>query len=269
MEAPPLKTWHSSTGYNGSYNAGYDFGGACGHAEVEVVFRNHSNRLIRLIDSRTSGFIFCAVAWFTNYSILDALAKAVRRGVFVAVVVQKEDFLRPDGCSPPSYFKKTIRRKYDALGKVEMMDKGHLIIAHYATDAIGDDFNGCIEDHELGKSFVPVVRCVGNHNSDKSPSFSRMHHKFFVFGDINLKQDLFEIHCLDDFPGYEDPQARKVWTGSFNASKAACYSFENAVIIDSDEAATKYAQEFALMFMISEPLDWTNDWISPSFTYMT
>ena len=57
---------------------------------VEVVFRNIEQRLIDEI--RTSKVVMGCVAWLTSGPILDALAEV--QGV--SIVVQKEDFLRPD-----------------------------------------------------------------------------------------------------------------------------------------------------------------------------
>ena len=261
----PLKALHCASGH-GEYDGTHNFGGKCGKAEV--VFRNHEKRLIELIMEKVDGFIFCAVAWFTNYNILDALAEAVGRGVYVAVVVQKEDFLRPDRKEKYESFKATLRRKYDALDMVDTYEFVQRYLCVLAQDAISD-CDGYLYDYSSISGLISAVRCVGNHNVDKSSSFPRMHHKFFVFG------DKFTVPCEDtimdggEFEEHETLVPRMVWTGSFNASVTACRSFENAVIIEGGAEAKKYAQEFSLMFMISEPLDWTSDWIAPTFEYMT
>jgi hypothetical protein len=57
---------------------------------VEVVFRHIERRLITELSSAT--IVVGCVAWLTSRPILEALAQT--QGV--SIVVQKEDFLRPD-----------------------------------------------------------------------------------------------------------------------------------------------------------------------------
>ncbi len=66
-----------------------------------------------------------------------------------------------------------------------------------------------------------------------------------------------------------NPCADTVWTGSYNCSKTAENSFENAVILKGEEIATAYLLEFALLFLLSEKLDWTSDRMMPYFSYQS
>ena len=65
----------------------------CASGLVEVVFRKHKPRLLRLFQEAREEGLVClgAVAWLTDFEILDAMATLP-----CSVLVQKEDFLRPD-----------------------------------------------------------------------------------------------------------------------------------------------------------------------------
>jgi phosphatidylserine/phosphatidylglycerophosphate/cardiolipin synthase-like enzyme len=58
---------------------------------------------------------------------------------------------------------------------------------------------------------------------------------------------------------------KQVWTGSYNFSYNARASFENALIISDTEIAMAYAQEWAQIYALSEPLDWQKDWVAPEY----
>jgi hypothetical protein len=61
-----------------------------GVADTEVLFRNLTEKLIEQINAADA--VFGCVAWLTSIPVLDALATKKA----VGIVVQKEDFLRPD-----------------------------------------------------------------------------------------------------------------------------------------------------------------------------
>ena len=84
-----------------------DYSAASGR--VEVLFRRQSERLIEMIDQTANlgGHILGAVAWLTDKPILEALSR-----VSAAIVVQKEDFLRPDSHVRG---KADLRRQYEAI----------------------------------------------------------------------------------------------------------------------------------------------------------
>jgi len=56
---------------------------------VRYIFRDQEAELIKQV-SRYSSMVGC-VAWLTSFPILEAM-----EGKWVSIVVQKEDFLRPD-----------------------------------------------------------------------------------------------------------------------------------------------------------------------------
>ena len=57
---------------------------------VSVYFRDIKSKLLSHIAEADA--VFGAIAWFTEYDILDALGKLSN----VSIIIQKEDFLRPD-----------------------------------------------------------------------------------------------------------------------------------------------------------------------------
>ncbi|WP_347358471.1 phospholipase D-like domain-containing protein [Bdellovibrio sp.] len=201
-----------------------DFSAISGN--VEVVFRNLEDRLIAEIQK--SKFVVGCVAWLTSYRVLDALAQTK-----VSLIVQKEDFLRPD-----HYSKATLHAKYEKLtsGSLE----------RYSFPGIGGSLNTC-GDTEIG-----AIHCVGNFNSDKSPAHPRMHNKFVVFCDV-----------IDKDPEHPKIAPISVWTGSFNFSHNANDSFENAVIINDPKIAGAYLNEFEQIYALGEKLNWESEWSAP------
>jgi hypothetical protein len=63
---------------------------ARGNTDTEVLFRNLTEKLVEQINLADA--VFGCVAWLTSVPILDALTTKKA----VGIVVQKEDFLRPD-----------------------------------------------------------------------------------------------------------------------------------------------------------------------------
>jgi phosphatidylserine/phosphatidylglycerophosphate/cardiolipin synthase-like enzyme len=210
-----------------------DFATASESARVTCHFRNVRDALVGYIN-RYDYMIGC-VAWLTDPVILRALA--TRCGV--SIIVQKEDFLRPD-CDE----RLDTRRLYDSIrsGFDRYQIPGILESMSFACDPTLD-----------------AIRCVGNHNSNKSPAHPRAHHKFLVFGRMSTREK-------DDEESYHVrfvPEA--VWTGSFNFSVNAGRSLENAVLIEDAVIAQAYANEFSQVAALSEPLNWQDPWSSPEW----
>ena len=169
--------------------------------------------------------IFGAVAWLTSKPILESLVCAKERKATIMLVVQKEDFLKPQSLrGSRKKWATEIRRLYDLLGDVE-------------TSRLTEFLPSVSCDISLKK--VKAVRCLGNFNADKNPSHPRMHNKFLVIG------------------------SKTVWSGSYNFSLAAEMSYENAVIMRDEKVAKMYMKEFALLFSLSEPLDWKSKTMQP------
>lgn len=214
--------------------------------ETQVYFRNLEEHLIGHI--KESCGAVGAIAWLTNGNILDALATLED----CAIVVQKEDFLRPDYANTvkDSNWRNWLRRKYDALKPTNPYSHQANMIS-----SLSVCYGWC--NH--------AVRCVGNHNSTKTPAFPRMHNKFLI---VSKQRDFDKM--LEAYPGLSDALEycdlflpTGVWTGSFNFTKNAGYSLENAIYTTDPEVVMAYYEEFGQIMAFSEPLDWSRDWIAP------
>lgn len=203
---------------------------------VEVLFRNHEKRLIEIINQFEKGAIFGCIAWLTSEPILKALSKCE----IVQIVVQKEDFLRPDyNSSDNSDWKIRLRKQYDSI---------KCKYTRYRFKNPINDLSVCADPT------VDPIRCVGNFNSDKKSAFPRAHHKFLVFCEIDKSGDYHPV---------------TLWTGSFNLTKNATYSFENVVIMNDNSGSNpiinSFLNEHHQIFALSEKLDWTSEWSAPEF----
>lgn len=200
---------------------------------VDVYFRDIKTPLIDFI-SKHKMIVGC-VAWLTDIDILEAL-----KNISCALVVQKEDFLRPD-------YKGWQREKLQPLYRSIKCS-----IDRYD---FPPPLSRCSVNGDPG---FDGVRCVGNHNREKEPGNPRMHHKFLVGGDIQTYQYA---------PSYTRTRMvpKAVWTGSFNFTNTSTRSLENAVVIRIPQVVKAYFQEFSNVMAISEPLNWEDDWISPEW----
>jgi len=204
---------------------------SCSHKETRAIFRNVKQELITFINN--SEVILGCIAWLTDSEILNSLS-----ATDTCIVVQKEDFLRPE-TDYQNNWKETLHSHYSKL---------KFYFDRYSLPGIAANLSVCSDPS------VDPIRCVGNHNSDKKSAFPRMHNKFLVRCKIGDFLDASEHHELI-------PTA--IWTGSFNFSKTAGNSFENAIIIENETIANAYANEFAQIFALSEPLDWSSKWVEP------
>lgn len=206
-----------------------DFSGRFNNAEsIAVVFRDHKRHLIEFI-SRYD-FIVGAVAWFTDEEVIGAL-----RNRYVSIIVQKEDFLKPDHRGSAS----SLRRAYASI---------EAKLNRFGVPGIAS---------ALSYSSAPQIesfRCVGNYNKTGAPAFPRMHNKFLVGGSVEVTEH--EPHLFK-------PEA--VWTGSYNISYNAQMSFENALVVYDQRVANAYINEWSQILALSEKLDWEVDWVAPDY----
>ena len=127
-----------------------DYSSTSSDQPVAVYFRNLDQYLIGHI--RQARMVLGCFAWLTNKAILEALAD-VSEGV--SIVVQKEDFIRPDTDSSKNW-KAELHRRYSAL----------------ITPPERCAFGGLIGSLSYcGNPTLQAVRCVGNHNRDKKRFF--------------------------------------------------------------------------------------------------
>jgi phosphatidylserine/phosphatidylglycerophosphate/cardiolipin synthase-like enzyme len=199
--------------------------------EIEVFFRNLERHLIEYI-AQADVVIGC-VAWLTSIPILRALAQ-VPGGV--SIIVQKEDFLRPDLASG-SGWRQFLHDLYDNIHP----------------KLYTDQMPGTLLGNMSPSLLIDPIRCVGNNNATKVSARALSHNKFVLF----CKKDPYDKRVK--------PQA--VWTGSFNFTNAAKMSFENAVVLRDPVTIKAFYREYAQIAVLSERLDWTTDWVEPEWRY--
>lgn len=198
------------------------------------------------------------VSWLTSLPVLADLAKCEA----VSLVVQKEEFLRPD-LAPHDGWRKRLRAHYDALpGGI---DAESFDFRYSATD------DALTSLDEATFQNLEAVRCCGIVDSSAS-NVPRMHHKFLVFF-VRLHDE----HRLVQETGMQMCVPAAVWTGSFNPSANGSRSLDNAVLLiphwmkdlfdgklsDRDygnlywkSVLRQYVDEWARVVSISDPLDW-------------
>lgn len=205
--------------------------------KVRILFRNQKQALIGAL-GQEGVVVYGCVAWLTDFDILNAM-----EGKSVGIVVQKEEFLRPDKVlQSRRMWTETLRRKYTATVYGE---------GHYPCEFPGFSFDTRLSDilpcFHLG--VMGPVRCIGYHRRTGDFGVPLMHHKFLVFARLCGQRG--ETARLEPFC---------VWTGSFNMSTNASNSLENVVIIDDKRVAAAYSKEWANLYLNSEPLDWTHEY---------
>ncbi len=215
-----------------------DFGVTSNGGNINVYFKNLEQELINKIEE--ADIVVGCVAWITSKPILEALSK--KRAV--AIVVQKEDFLRPDMDSNNPW-KKQLRGLYSKLP--DGLSRYDDILKTLKTQLYSMSY--------CGDSTIESIRCVGNYNSDKNPAFPRSHHKFVLFCKGKKIGDDWQYQW----------QPYQVWTGSFNFTKNATASFENALVIDNQDIVNAYFREWAQIEALSEPLNWESNWVAPEW----
>jgi hypothetical protein len=205
---------------------------------ITVYFRDLESHLVEKINQYP--VVVGCVAWLTNDSILDALATRER----VSIVIQKEDFLRPDS---GEWSGKKLRKKYGQLPPGVTLGQG-------------EDWGILLNRLSYGSPCdAPPVNWMGNFNWDQSPSFPRMHNKFMVFCDIEV-----EVEDGEEMRDCFTPKA--VWTGSFNMTHNATLSMENAVFITDNVIANSYYYQWQYILSLSEKIDneyWHREWWFP------
>lgn len=182
-------------------------------------------------------FVFGCMAWLTNGRVIRQLA-GLEYGC--QIVVQKEDFLRPDGGDANS--RSSLHQRYAGLRcsfpREDLVDSTRTL------------------SREASQRVQPV-RCMGL--ADKSRrAMPRMHHKFLVACDVTRTED-------ENGDEHFRPRPMAVWTGSFNATENGERSLENAVVIHSPKIARAYAEEWSHVFALSEPLDWSSRYVDPEW----
>jgi phosphatidylserine/phosphatidylglycerophosphate/cardiolipin synthase-like enzyme len=212
------------------------------HVPVAALFENLPEQCCNFISG--ADLITGCVAWLTNTRILTALSQIPA----VSVIVQKEDFLRPDS---NGVFKTRLRALYQQLPALGLGRTALPWTSHYTTSS------------EMPGDYC-AIRCMGIVSRGQKMAVPRMHHKFLVRS-VNRycynQQPPEDRQCQGICYGHPEPEA--VWTGSFNMTHNGATSLENAVVIADAAIAQRYQDEWAWVLGLSEPLDWTHDWVEP------
>ena len=207
----------------------YDHSTASEHVDVEVFFRNLKERLLEQIAA--ANMVIGAVAWITDLDILAALAQKE-----TLIVVQKEDFLRPDLKSTLSDSDKAmLQGAYEALRPFD----GRNVPVGPFDQALNPDM----------LSHLAPVRCFGYCVPTQMYRIPKMHNKFLAF----LQHDEY----------YDTYQPKSVWTGSLNLTAMSLSSLENAIVIHDPKIAEAYICEAQIIYLRSDPLDWKSHWVNP------
>ncbi len=243
-----------------------------------VYFDNLEDALVARIEE--ADMVFGCVAWLCNARILDALAKKE----CVQIIVQQEDFLRPDTRAGVQRYSRRayrnyIKTKYEALPSGPFVGGGDGFSEIRHIDERSDwritstrvhirktyfcDSSACCFPKERCASLydcqrMPSVLCCGTNNTEKNLSFPRMHHKFLIFAKERLPEEAQSPKNEQHWLNFGVPYA--VWTGSFNMSKNATRSNENGLYVEDETLASAYMREWGALAVISEPPDWDTSW---------
>jgi len=207
---------------------------------IQVFFKDLEQHLIEQIEE--ADVVVGCVAWLTSKPILKALGKKEA----VAIVVQKEDFLRPDIDSPNNWRNKLYELYWNLPYGLTRYDS---VLEEFDTKLYNLSF--------AGDPGIESIRCVGNHNSKNVVAFPRSHHKFLIFCKTKVHDTPYDFSL--EWKPY------KVWTGSYNLTQNANMSFENAISIKHKTVVKAYFQEWAQVEALSEPLNWDSEWCSPEW----
>jgi hypothetical protein len=195
-----------------------------------VILADHEDALLRWL-AHFPAVVGC-VAWLTNYRILCALAPKT----FCSIVMQKEDWLRPDydgqhpaRQNPSLYLGENTLTRYDFSG---------LSGLSFATSPQLDRF-----------------RVLGFADPKNRPV---MHHKFLVGGRLREPSQRGGEDIVDSFI----PQS--VWAGSWNMTRGSTRNLDSAIVLGAGVARVYY-QEWLDVIAHSEPLNFQARYSEPEW----
>jgi hypothetical protein len=228
------------------------------------------------------------VAWLTSHSILEALAARN-----ASILIQKEDFLRPDPTQHLGW-KEKLQELYSRVS-CKHIERSDLIgLGCHLSTMSEPSLQGirCIgiagtarARPRMHHKFLVFCRSW-KANRDNLPED--------IGHQVDVLEDQIACHVLSVSPYFRDEwlethemaeeQLRKlahqypdiragatclkpyaIWTGSFNFSKMATQSMENALYIEDEQLAKRYMGEYAYALALSEPLDWSSEYCEPEY----
>jgi hypothetical protein len=190
---------------------------------LEVYFEDIEDKIIEKI--RKADLVFGCIAWLTNEKILKEMEKK-----HCVIVVQEEDFLRPDinFDGDKQKWKNKIFELYKQLD--------------------GHELQFIIKDINYFRWVNTGVRRFGFINKDKSPAFPRMHNKFIICAKYNTE----DHNTTMTF--------NEVITGSYNYTYNSTNSIENIMCVKDEKIVNAYFENFKDILVCSVPLDWSAEW---------
>jgi len=219
---------------------------------VAAVFNDLAHACAEFITGADA--IVGCVAWLTSPVVLRALATVPA----VSIIVQKEDFLRPDSKGSRDETKADYARLH-GLYRSALPQSSALSFAS--------------ADEQ-----IEPVRCMGVENRTQRVAMPRMHHKFLVRFSTTARHayesPFSRVHGAEPENDHDHAvlgalQAQAVWTGSFNMTHNGDRSLENAVVIRDRAVADRYTDEWSWVLAMSEPLDWKSEWVEPQWRFGT
>lgn len=257
---------------------------------ITVYFRNLEQHLIKHI--MDADVVIGAVAWVTSKNVLKALT--TRLGV--ALLVNKEDSWRPDLINQQKGYYKSPSQKAELK---ELYEDLPWLQRRFELGGLVDRLTWEIEPIRCVGNYYDQSK-IKTFPQSEMKTFPRMHNKFILFCKMKttergygqertveyiyeesgwkkkvVKSKINDKYWQQNFSvpfhesgllletNYITPYA--VWTGSFNFSKSATQSFENALYILDPSIIQAYLSEWNQIAALSESLDWDSDVLSPDF----
>jgi hypothetical protein len=208
-------------------------------------FRGLDKHLIKHI--RAAPAVVGCVAWLAHEGILKALADCTA----VSIVVQKEDYLRPDAMDGEDYLRKRQELYRELHGRFWRYD-----------ETIGYPYMMSVYRKDAS---IDAIRCVG-YSKPKAGNLAarpNMHNKFLVFCRYDSEETMG--YNGDPYEAVDGITPYGVWTGSFNFTNNGTKSFENAVYLVEPDIVKAYFMEWSQLVAISEPLDWAKPTVDPEW----
>lgn len=241
--------------------------------KVAVYFSPRDNlgeRLAALIATADGGVLACT-AWITDERVLSALqradcvslivqnddfaARGTRRGPFASSaqyerwaqrVAEQWSAITGAHATAPHGLCQWIQRQYPTLTSVRatvgLSAKERAWAARVVETAPDTDSRSLLETARNGW-VIDGVRAHGERSTTRQAHVARMHHKFVVV--------------------FRGAEPIGVWTGSYNPTRVAEQSAENAVWIEDVRIATQFAHEHVRLLLTSEPVRWTSKHRAP------
>lgn len=233
------------------------------HSAIQVYFSPRdtlADRVCQHLALATDGVLACT-AWITDDRVLHALATAVpcvssivqnddfaargtRRGAFASAtqyhrwaqrLAEQWSALRGTHAAADHGLAAWLRREYPALVSVRSAQRTTAKERAWAAEQSGGANATAIARTQW---VIDAVRAHGERSTTRNAHVARMHHKFFVV--------------------FRNATPFGVWTGSYNPTRVAAQSAENAVWIEDERIATLYAHEHVRLLLESEPVRWTD-----------